>query len=292
MKGGDARRETIWHVGDAYPPSVLEVSRGRPLPAVSPVQGLTETYLPHLRPAQQRGVAEWVVGVLAAQSGCEQAVLAALEPLGLPPHATRARLREVLCDGADRAAPCGIGLEVEACFAPLLAWVLSWWVGETVPLALGTQTVGSVLRPAAYCGIVGFKPSYGRISTVGVVPLAWSLDHIGIFSRCVEDAALALSVLADADGAAPHANAVPVDDYLAALIDPPAPRIGFLRPLLERTTPGRYGHNAPVRFTLRGDAHEPHSLAADEGMSDLPHAPSVRIVPAERAAGCAYGDLI
>ena len=59
-----------------------------------------------------------------------------------------------------------------------------------VPLALGTQTVGSVLRPAAYCGVVGFKPTHGRISTVGVTPLAWSLDHVGVLCRSVEDAAL------------------------------------------------------------------------------------------------------
>ena len=51
-----------------------------------------------------------------------------------------------------------------------------------VPLAFGTQTVGSINRPAAFCGVVGFKPSYDRISTVGVIPLAPSLDHVGIFS--------------------------------------------------------------------------------------------------------------
>jgi hypothetical protein len=97
---------------------------------------LTETFLPQLRPAQQRGLAEWVAGVLAAESGCEQAVLTGLETLGVPAEAARARLREFLRDGADRAAPCAISLEVEACFAPLLAWVLTWWVGDTVPLAI------------------------------------------------------------------------------------------------------------------------------------------------------------
>lgn len=64
-----------------------------------------------------------------------------------------------------------------------------------VPLALGSQTIGSTLRPAAYCGIVGLKPTYGLISTDGVTPLAWSLDHVGIFGRTVEDAALALAAL-------------------------------------------------------------------------------------------------
>jgi aspartyl-tRNA(Asn)/glutamyl-tRNA(Gln) amidotransferase subunit A len=120
-----------------------------------------------------------------------------------------------------------------------------------VPLALGTQTVGSVLRPAAYCGVVGFKPSYGRISTAGVAPLAWSLDHVGSFSRSVEDAALALTVLAGADPADPRASAAPVDDYLTGLVDPPAPRIGFLRPLLERTAPEMSAHLEMVVQSLR-----------------------------------------
>jgi aspartyl-tRNA(Asn)/glutamyl-tRNA(Gln) amidotransferase subunit A len=65
-----------------------------------------------------------------------------------------------------------------------------------VPLALGSQTLGSTLRPAAYCGIVGLKPTYGLISVEGVTPLAWSLDHVGVFGRSVDDVALALAVLA------------------------------------------------------------------------------------------------
>ena len=63
------------------------------------------------------------------------------------------------------------------------------------PLALGTQTIGSIVRPAAFCGVVGFKPSYGRISTEGVIPLAPSLDHVGVFTPDVETAALAARVL-------------------------------------------------------------------------------------------------
>src|SRR6266446_3562247 len=57
-----------------------------------------------------------------------------------------------------------------------------------IPLALGTQTVGSVLRPAAYCGVVGIKPTHGLVPTEGVIPLAWSLDHVGCFARSVPDA--------------------------------------------------------------------------------------------------------
>lgn len=107
-----------------------------PVPAVSHVQTLTEELLLDVRPAQQRGLAEWVSGVLAADSGLESAVLAALEPEGGGVEATRTRLRELLCDGAERAAPCAISLDGEACFAPLLAWVRTWWAGDTVPLAI------------------------------------------------------------------------------------------------------------------------------------------------------------
>jgi Asp-tRNA(Asn)/Glu-tRNA(Gln) amidotransferase A subunit family amidase len=64
-------------------------------------------------------------------------------------------------------------------------------------LALGTQTIGSITRPAAFCGVVGFKPSYGRISTEGVIPLAPSLDHVGTFTADVESAALAAGLLCE-----------------------------------------------------------------------------------------------
>ncbi len=63
------------------------------------------------------------------------------------------------------------------------------------PLTLGTQTIGSIIRPAAFCGVVGYKPSYERISRAGVIPLSPSLDHIGVFTADVAGAALAASVL-------------------------------------------------------------------------------------------------
>jgi Asp-tRNA(Asn)/Glu-tRNA(Gln) amidotransferase A subunit family amidase len=63
------------------------------------------------------------------------------------------------------------------------------------PLALGTQTSGSVLRPAAFCGIIGFKPGYGRISTSGLIPCAVSLDHIGYFAQDVAGIALVAPLL-------------------------------------------------------------------------------------------------
>ena len=63
------------------------------------------------------------------------------------------------------------------------------------PLALGTQTIGSIGRPASYCGIVGFKPTYDRVSAEGVIPLAPSLDHIGCFTRDARGAQLAAGLL-------------------------------------------------------------------------------------------------
>ena len=98
------------------------------------------------------------------------------------------------------------------------------------PAALGSQTVGSTLRPAAYNGIVGLKPTYGRISTYGVVPLAWSTDTVGILTRSVLDAALMLQAMAGHDPNDSNSSAVPLDDYVAAVkVQAKPPRIGVVR---------------------------------------------------------------
>ena len=72
-----------------------------------------------------------------------------------------------------------------------------------VPAAFGTQTIGSVIRPAAYCGVVGYKPSYGLISRTGVHPLSPTLDHVGIFARSIGDAAFLASCMAGYDHSDP-----------------------------------------------------------------------------------------
>lgn len=119
-----------------------------------------------------------------------------------------------------------------------------------VPAALGSQTGGSVLRPAAYCGIVGLKPTYGRIGRAGVFPVAWSMDHVGVLTRTVVDAALLLSALAGPEAGDPTAAAVPVPDYLAALENPRPPRIGLVRRLFqERTEPEAW---AQLEATAQG----------------------------------------
>jgi aspartyl-tRNA(Asn)/glutamyl-tRNA(Gln) amidotransferase subunit A len=98
-----------------------------------------------------------------------------------------------------------------------------------VPWAFGSQTVGSVLRPAAYNGVVGLKPTFGRVSRLGVIPHAQSFDHVGVLARSVADTAALLSVLAGYDLADPDCVDRPVDDYLGAVAAATAPRIGLVR---------------------------------------------------------------
>jgi aspartyl-tRNA(Asn)/glutamyl-tRNA(Gln) amidotransferase subunit A len=85
--------------------------------------------------------------------------------------------------------------------------------------AIGTDTAGSVREPAALCGIVGLKPTYGRVSVRGVIPLSLSLDHIGPMARTVSDAALMLQVIAGHDAKDAHSTDAPVPDYVAGLRD-------------------------------------------------------------------------
>jgi aspartyl-tRNA(Asn)/glutamyl-tRNA(Gln) amidotransferase subunit A len=81
--------------------------------------------------------------------------------------------------------------------------------------AIGTDTAGSIREPAALCGCVGLKPTYGRISARGVVPLSWSLDHVGPLTACVSDAAIMLQVVAGYDPRDVSSANVPVEDYVS-----------------------------------------------------------------------------
>jgi aspartyl-tRNA(Asn)/glutamyl-tRNA(Gln) amidotransferase subunit A len=136
-----------------------------------------------------------------------------------------------------------------------------------VPLALGTQTVGSVLRPAAYCGVVGFKGTHGLIPAEGVVPLAWSLDHVGIFARAVADVALAAGPLAGR----------PLE---AA---PRAPRLALAPELVERAAPetARAVHAAAARLAAAGATVEHVKLPAS--FAEV-HAAGRGVLEAEAAA--------
>jgi aspartyl-tRNA(Asn)/glutamyl-tRNA(Gln) amidotransferase subunit A len=99
--------------------------------------------------------------------------------------------------------------------------------------ALGTDTDGSIRGPASFCGIVGFKPTYGRVSIRGIIPLAWTLDHVGPMCRTVEDTAVVLQALAGYDPQDTTCADVPVPDYLSGMKMPVAslrlgvPRVQF-----------------------------------------------------------------
>lgn len=96
--------------------------------------------------------------------------------------------------------------------------------------ALGSQTGGSTCRPAAYNGIVGLKPTYGRISRYGVVPLSWSLDTVGILVRNVTDAALMLQAMAGHDPLDPRSADEPVPDFMLQMSNHnQTPVIGLIR---------------------------------------------------------------
>jgi Asp-tRNA(Asn)/Glu-tRNA(Gln) amidotransferase A subunit family amidase len=101
-----------------------------------------------------------------------------------------------------------------------------------VPLALGSQTNGSVIRPAAYCGAYGFKPTHGLISRYGVMKLSRALDHVGLFSRSLDDLALLAEVLAGWDEGDPDTRlraAIPFRE-IAAQEPPLDPLIAFVKP--------------------------------------------------------------
>ena len=143
------------------------------------------------------------------------------------------------------------------------------------PAALGSQTGGSVLRPAAFCGVVGLKPTYGRISRYGVLALSWTLDHVGVLTRSVADAAILLGVLAGADPKDPTASQEPVSDYAreAQSLRKP-PRLGLVRAFYrEKSEESAWKHteetlvllqkagarveevNMPASFSVVQDAH-------------------------------------
>jgi aspartyl-tRNA(Asn)/glutamyl-tRNA(Gln) amidotransferase subunit A len=96
--------------------------------------------------------------------------------------------------------------------------------------AIGSDTGGSVRQPAGYCGIVGLKPTYGRVSTRDVIPLSWCLDHLGPMTRTVKDAALILQVIAGYDTQDTTSIDVPVPDYAATIAATTSSlRLGILR---------------------------------------------------------------
>jgi aspartyl-tRNA(Asn)/glutamyl-tRNA(Gln) amidotransferase subunit A len=135
------------------------------------------------------------------------------------------------------------------------------------PLSLGSDTGGSIRQPASFCGVVGLKPTYGRVSRYGLLAFASSLDQIGPFSRNVGDAALALSVIAGADPQDATSSATPVPDYSAALTgDIRGLRVGVPRAFVSE------GVDLPVKAAFDEALQTLRSLGATLVDIDLPHA--------------------
>src|SRR3954452_12725495 len=133
-------------------------------PQLHPMEEALAERLPGLRPPRRRGLALWVLGAILARSACQSAVLAALLPWA-PYHALRQRLREWLRDGADKATPCAAQVEIETCFAPLLRWVLAWWRGRELALAIDATAHGE--RLVALVVSVLYRGT--------AIPVAWAI---------------------------------------------------------------------------------------------------------------------
>ncbi len=164
------------------------------------------------------------------------------------------------------------------------------------PLALGSETGGSVRQPAAFCGIVGVKPTYGRVSRYGLVAFASSLDQIGPMARNVDDAALATEIIAGVDPKDSTSSSVRVGSYRDQFLSPattPAPldglRIGVPKEYFpENLDPGIRGLCERAVDTLK-------SLGATVVDVSLPHSPLAIpvyyvVAPAEASSNLARFD--
>ena len=128
-----------------------------------------------------------------------------------------------------------------------------------VPLATGSQTNGSVVRPASYCGVVGFKPSFGRISRRGVLALSRSLDQMGVFARSVEDAALVAECLMAYDPSDPDMRPSARPQLLATASEEPpvTPLLAFAKtPVWDRAEPDTREGFAELVGALGDDCDE------------------------------------
>jgi len=175
--------------------------------------------------------------------------------------------------------------------------------------ALGSDTGGSVRQPAALCGIVGLKPTYGRVSRYGLVAFASSLDQIGPLTKDVEDSALLLGVIAGHDPRDSTSVDVPVPDYRAGL-----DRTGSARPLASMARGHQNRATAPLRVgvpreyfvaglqpeveaAVRAAVNTLHELGAEVQEISLPHTELALpvyylIAPAEASANLARYDGI
>jgi aspartyl-tRNA(Asn)/glutamyl-tRNA(Gln) amidotransferase subunit A len=164
---------------------------------------------------------------------------------------------------------------------------------EFAPFALGTDTGGSIRQPGALCGVIGFKPTYGRVSRYGLIAFASSLDQIGPFTRSVEDCALVMNAIAGYDACDSTSLAAPVPDYTATLASEPS--LKGVRLALPREYFSVEGIESRVDTSVRAAIKHLESLGAELGEVSLPHtqyglATYYLIAPAECSANLARYD--
>ena len=163
---------------------------------------------------------------------------------------------------------------------------------EFAPFSLGTDTGGSIRQPGALCGVVGFKPTYGRVSRYGLIAFASSLDQIGPFTRSVEDCALVMNAIAGYDPCDSTSLQAPVPDYVAALKET---SLKGVRLALPREYFSAEGMDPAVDTAVKQAIKHLESLGAELGEVSLPHtqyglATYYLIAPAECSANLARYD--
>ena len=164
---------------------------------------------------------------------------------------------------------------------------------EFAPFSLGTDTGGSIRQPGALCGVIGFKPTYGRVSRYGLIAFASSLDQIGPFTRTVEDCALVMNAIAGHDPCDSTSLQAPVPDYTAALQKEPS--LKGVRLALPREYFDVEGMEPGVEAAVKAAINHLESLGAELGEVSLPHtryglATYYLIAPAECSANLARYD--
>lgn len=166
---------------------------------------------------------------------------------------------------------------------------------EFAPFSLGSDTGGSIRQPGALCGVVGFKPTYGRVSRYGLIAFASSLDQIGPFSRTVEDTATVMNAIAGYDPCDSTSLQAPVPDYTAALQHEPG--LKGIRLALPREYFSAEGMDRGVEASVKDAIKHLEGLGAQLGEVSLPHtqygvATYYLIAPAECSANLSRYDGI
>ncbi len=157
--------------------------------------------------------------------------------------------------------------------------------------SLGSDTGGSIRGPSAFCGIVGLRPTYGRVTRHGVIPMSWSLDTVGPMTHTVEDCAIMLQAIAGHDERDSSSSPEPTPDYLDSLDEwPRGARVALPREAMDFD-----GLNGEVRGLVQSAADQLAEIGADVEQADLPmlaHSGAVFLATADVDAATFHTDWL